>query len=77
MIVVLNDAGETPVFDDADAALCVGLAEGLERCLTLPVPATAKLVSPTPYRSGMMFDAARAESRALLTAQGRRRLLDS
>jgi hypothetical protein len=74
MIVVLNDAGETPLFGDADAARQVGLAEGLERCQALAVPANAELVSPTPYRPGMTFDAARAEARALLTTRGRRRL---
>ncbi len=75
LIVILSDAGETPLFDDADVARRIGLAEGLDRCQAVPVPPAAELAAPTPYRPGMTFEAARAESRALLTARGRRRLL--
>jgi hypothetical protein len=74
MIVVVTDGGETPIFDDADLARRVGLDRGLERCQALRVPANAELVLPTPYQQAMTFEAAQAESRALLTARGRRRL---
>lgn len=59
-VVVVDDAGDTPIFPDQITAVQVAQRLGLPRHVALEVSGVG-VVSPTPYRADMTFAMAQQE----------------